>query len=179
MQWKISSVNDLKIISEIRGQSDRAAGIVASAFLEDELANAIQSRLYTNSDVKEALFNGEEAPFGDFSGKINVGFALGLYSNQTRKDLHLIRKIRNRFAHHSAPSSFDDPLKVAEWCDAMTVLTRYNKNPSAFGISEMSPDKLQLTRRDKFTLCVQVIMSWLVTVSQANLPKIPRLTPLL
>jgi hypothetical protein len=180
MPWRFRSVHDLDIIDEIRGQSDRITGIVASAFLEDELADVILSRLYTNSDVKGNLFKGDDAPFGAFYGKIEIGFALGLYTNETRKDMHYIRKIRNRFAHHSAPASFDDPMNIAEWCDAMTVLMRASENLSSFGIPEMPPfDISALTRRDKFILSVQVIMNWLVTVSQACLAKTPHLTPLL
>jgi len=60
MPWKIRTIHDLDIIGEIRGQSDRITGIVAPAFLEEELADTILSRLYTNSDVRENLFKGQD-----------------------------------------------------------------------------------------------------------------------
>jgi hypothetical protein len=46
---------------------------------------------------------------GSFFASIELGYALGLYGNLLRDDLHTIRTIRNAFAHAMKPLTFDTP----------------------------------------------------------------------
>jgi hypothetical protein len=94
---------------EIEKQTDRGAGIVAAAVLEDALTLTIEIRLLElSSDRRDRLF-GRMGPLSNFSAKIELGFALGLFSNEGRKAFDMIRDVRNKFAHEVNISSFDDP----------------------------------------------------------------------
>ena len=91
---------------ELEQQTPRGAAIVAAAVLEDLLALVIQRRLIELSSKRtEALF-GKMAPLSTFSAKIEMGFALGLYGEDGRAYLDLIRDVRNKFAHKFDPLTF-------------------------------------------------------------------------
>ena len=49
-------------------------------------------------DSPHQLFDGTGA-LATFSAKIDIAYAFGLIGTQERADLHIIRKIRNDFAH--------------------------------------------------------------------------------
>jgi hypothetical protein len=94
--------------SELNSQSDRGAGIVAAAVVEDALTSAIRSRLVELSNTRwEALF-GRMRPLSSFSAKIELGMALGLYDDNLRRLLDMLRDVRNLFAHRMEPVSFND-----------------------------------------------------------------------
>jgi hypothetical protein len=44
---------------------------------------------------------------GDFIDRIELGAAMGLLSPNEREDLHVIRELRNRFAHRLQENTFD------------------------------------------------------------------------
>ena len=90
---------------ELEQQTDRGAAIIGAAFLEARLEEAIRSRLIGTGEPVDALFKGE-APLRTFRAKIDMGFALGLFGPRIHRDLNLIRKIRNKFAHHFGAISF-------------------------------------------------------------------------
>jgi hypothetical protein len=48
-----------------------------------------------------------KGPIGSFGAQVNVGFAMGLFNEDTFRDLHIIRRIRNKFAHKLATRDFD------------------------------------------------------------------------
>ena len=54
------------------------------------------------------------------SAKIDFGFALGIYGDETKANLHRLRKIRNKFAHDSDVRDFDIEF-VANLCNALTI----------------------------------------------------------
>ena len=91
---------------------------MATAILESILEEGIVNRLLPMSNShRDALFGGE-ASFATFSAKINLGLSLGLYGNQTKTDINLIRKIRNEFAHY-ANRSFAHP-EISKHCARIT-----------------------------------------------------------
>jgi len=79
-----------------------------------------------DDELQKLLFE-NNGPFETFGAKINVGFALRLYETQSRDDLKLISRIRNRFAHSIAPCSFSD-LDVKQWCEKLHSPERVKKN---------------------------------------------------
>jgi DNA-binding MltR family transcriptional regulator len=58
----------------------------------------------------EKLFEFNQ-PLGNFSNKINIAFCLGLINKLVKKDLDLVRKIRNKFAHDLFTSFEDSQIK--------------------------------------------------------------------
>lgn len=95
---------------ELEEQTDRGLAIIATALLEHHLAVAIEARLLPlSSKLKDNLF-GSRGTLSGFQSKIDMGFALGLYTKDAHRELDTIRKIRNRFAHTPIALSFhDDP----------------------------------------------------------------------
>jgi hypothetical protein len=104
---------DEQITNEIDRQEDRSAAIIAGSFLENRLVMATQAQFkHRNKSVENALFKGV-GPMATFSSKIDFGFLLGLYEDHLRQSLHVIRQIRNAFAHTMTPITFDAPqIKV-------------------------------------------------------------------
>lgn len=106
------------LLREIESTNDRSTAIMGSSFLDHFIGLAITSRLRPISrTLQDKLFEGS-GPFATFSAKINVGFALSLYEDEARHDLHLIRDIRNDFAHSMTPRRFGD-IDIRKLCDQL------------------------------------------------------------
>jgi DNA-binding MltR family transcriptional regulator len=74
-------------------------GIIGATFLEMLLENILREFLIDEEKrVTEELFDGYK-PLSTFSSKITMAYCLGLIYKSVHDDLHLIRKIRNEFAH--------------------------------------------------------------------------------
>ena len=90
-------------------ETDRAAAIVAAAMLDDGLATLLGAFLVEPRKAGESIVDGEQAPLGTFSARINAAHQMGLISPYFARDLHLIRKIRNHFAHSADHLTFETP----------------------------------------------------------------------
>jgi hypothetical protein len=104
--------------TELAQQTDRGAAIIGCALVEDFLTDAIKKRLILTSALRGRLFNYANGPLAHFSAKIDMGFALGLYPNDIRLDMHTIRRIRNRFGHSAPPLEFSDS-EVTKLCSGL------------------------------------------------------------
>jgi hypothetical protein len=93
------------ILTELAHESARAAAIVGAVLVEESLTNLLKSRLNRDQGILDDVFR-PSGPMGTFSTKIKMGFLMGLYSPETRRELDTIREIRNEFAHKIA-RSFD------------------------------------------------------------------------
>ena len=89
-------------------ESDRAVVIIAVALFDEALLNLLKASLVPNPTTSDDLFDSPNAPFSTFSTKISVTHRLGLISKRMARDLHIIRKIRNQFAHNLSGCSFED-----------------------------------------------------------------------
>ena len=81
------------------GESDRGAAVLAAALFQDRLKKAIEEKKFHNVD-------NEVCKRLSLLGTIELGYALGLYDRKTRNGLRVVGKIRNKFAHSSAPLEF-------------------------------------------------------------------------
>lgn len=91
---------------ELSEESDRGAAILAAANFEEWLGSIISGYFAKlNSELKRKLF--ENGTLSTFSAKIDFGFALGFYDKDTLNKLHVIKKIRNKFAHSTKPMRFE------------------------------------------------------------------------
>jgi mannitol operon repressor len=64
------------------------------------------------------LLDGANAPLGTFSARIDASHALGLITDHEEHELHLIRKVRNEFAHSKHGTTFNDQ-KIGDLCRAL------------------------------------------------------------
>lgn len=131
--WKtIGEFEGLKLGQE---SYDRACALVLGAITEQGLETAITSHCIPlkENDV-QWLFGGDQA--GDtainFASKIRLGYALGIYGQETKRDLNMIRHIRNTFAHSQKMISFQTK-EVSDACDSLLFLKRPTSHPWVIG----------------------------------------------
>lgn len=83
----------------LQKESDRGQVLISTGFLEQQLKDVLLAFMRDTPESQE-LFAGANAPLGSFSSRITACFSLGLITEPEHHDLHLLRKIRNSFAHH-------------------------------------------------------------------------------
>jgi DNA-binding MltR family transcriptional regulator len=97
-------------------QNDRAGALVLNAILEHALEKAIASHFVLKYEEAKRLFVGkEEVALANLSTKITLGYYLGIFPEWIRKDLTILKNIRNSFAHSTAPINFEHPA-IQEQC---------------------------------------------------------------
>jgi hypothetical protein len=89
-------------------ETDRGCALVAGSYLDAELKKLLKANLVEDKPTFEKLF-AQDRPLGSFSARIDCSYLIGLIPRTARQDLHLIRKIRNNFAHELWNLSFDSP----------------------------------------------------------------------
>jgi hypothetical protein len=87
-----------EFIKEFGSESDRAAVILGAAKI-DQLLHELLERYLLPSPVSEDTLFSNNGPLGTFSAKVDLAYRLGLIDAQFSKSIHLIRRIRNSFAH--------------------------------------------------------------------------------
>ena len=91
-------------------ETDRGCAVAAAAFIDEEPKVLLMSALANETKLIEQAVS-QSGPLANFSARIDFALLMGLLSRAVWRDLHLIRKIRNDFAHSPAPLAFDaDPI---------------------------------------------------------------------
>ncbi len=112
-----------EVLKEIAQGSDRVTAIVGGALVEEILTRVLRTFLRPDEKLLDEAFK-FSGPVGSFSAKINIGYLTGLYGELVRKDLHLVRKIRNEFAHQLTATFRTQ--KVAEMAKNLFLAERYS-----------------------------------------------------
>jgi DNA-binding MltR family transcriptional regulator len=92
--------------NNLKSESDRAAVILGTSKIELLLLQIIQKHLLPCPASKDDIFEGE-GPLSTFSSRINLAYRLGLIDATLSHSLHIIRKIRNDFAHETSAGNLD------------------------------------------------------------------------
>lgn len=111
----VRAVTDFR--KTLNQESDRGCALMAAAYLDERLADLLKSYFVDNNKIINKMFD-FNGPFGTFSSRIDSAYALGLLPENVRKDIHLVRKIRNDFAHVSKPITFNDE-PIASRCNEL------------------------------------------------------------
>lgn len=156
MVWSINDEHHRPIYDDLEAQSDRGAAIVGAALLDRRLEEIIRIRL-VEDQITEDLLNQTQA-LSSFGVKINLAFSLGLYGEKIRRDLDLIRRIRNEFAHFERPLNFEDD-SVANRCSELVLPKEYTINNQP--VAPKRP-------RDQFLRAVNIISSLIWNATQDN-----------
>lgn len=93
--------------SSLDRETDRGVALICAAYVEDQLKELLEGEFVDLPKVVDNLFN-HNGPLGTFSAKIDICLVMGLIGQDMHRGLHLIRKIRNTFAHFHWPRSFVD-----------------------------------------------------------------------
>lgn len=111
------TINDYQdMVALFHGESERGAAVLVGSYIENFLGIYLQSKMADQS-LSEKIF-GTNGPLSSFSQRIDFAPAFGLLSPIVCKELHLIRKIRNHFAHHPKEASFSTS-PAREWVGSM------------------------------------------------------------
>ena len=101
----------LELFKHMNAKSPRGMVLVPAAELDRLLFQALQGLLADGKGLEE-LIKDNDGPLSTFSARINLAHALRIINDEELRDLHLIRKIRNDFAHH-IDVSFETPAIVS------------------------------------------------------------------
>jgi len=96
------------LFDQFQKESDRAAVILVVSIIDENLTTILKSYLVPNPSSSDSLFDNAMSPLSNFSSKIDMCYRLGLISGKFARDLHIVRKIRNSFAHDIYGCSFDN-----------------------------------------------------------------------
>jgi len=114
-------------VSTLNRESDRGCALTASAMLDEALLESIESCLVDDEEVASQLFR-SSGPIGTFSARTDLAHVLGLLSPNVRRDLILIRKIRNQFAHSPIDTNFETQ-EVSNRCTQLKLGSSSNTQP--------------------------------------------------
>lgn len=109
-----NELNDF--LDEFQRETQRAAPVLGAAYLDAVLEKLLRDSFATDLGRIDKLFDGGAGPLGTFSAKIRTAYALGLLTKEDADDLHLVRRIRNRFAHAPHRLNFETQ-QIHEWCE--------------------------------------------------------------
>ena len=93
---------------EFSKESDRASVILAAALLDQAIETLLKAKLVPNPTQSDSLFDGGNAPISTFSAKIDLAYRIGVIPGHIARELHLVRRIRNAFAHNVTGCTFSD-----------------------------------------------------------------------
>jgi hypothetical protein len=125
----------------------RAAGLV-SGTLEIALRWKL---LVENKQANDRMFKGNGA-LATFEKRINEAHRLKLIDDVTRKDAHLVRRIRNEFAHTREKLHFDSS-KVTALAEQLSTYEAATSNQDAFlkaagSVSDQAQKTVRALRED-------------------------------
>jgi DNA-binding MltR family transcriptional regulator len=126
-------------MKQLMEESDRGAALAGIAYLDELLGRLFKAQMLTEK-VSEELF-GRFGPLSSFSSRIDVAYCLGWIGPETYRDLNLLRKIRNDFAHAHEPVTFSDAA-VQSRCSELQI-------PKGFGY--------RLKPRDQFLFAASML----------------------
>ncbi len=113
-------------LPELNKESDRGCVMVACSYLDELLRRTLLAFL-VEVPTSVDLVEGFNAPLGTMSTRAAAAYSLGLIREKEFKELEILRRLRNRFAH-GVHVSFD-MQDVKALCQNLTMSAR-NGDPS-------------------------------------------------
>lgn len=123
----------VRVIAQLDAASDQALAILAVVYLGHLLRLLIFAALALDrfpEAAEEFLFEGRDTGLATFYSRIEMAKSLGEISDGEARDLDLIRKVRNRFAHALGDLSFDTE-DISNRCRELTTARATGAAPSA------------------------------------------------
>jgi DNA-binding MltR family transcriptional regulator len=103
-----------KSIARFTKQGDRGTALVAAAWLDDALEVRIRAAFRSDKGTADDVFR-PDGPLGSFAARIKIAYLLDLIEPLARRDLDLVRRIRNDFAHARSDLYFKTP-RIKDRC---------------------------------------------------------------
>ena len=112
------------LIEEFLKESDRASVILSATMLDNALETLLRTYLVPIGSQQDNLLEGRYAPISSFSARIDLAHRIGLISTKLCRDLHMVRGIRNEFAHNVTGCDFNNQSisdRIAELKRSMVI----------------------------------------------------------
>ncbi len=122
------------LIKEFERETDRAAVVLTASLFDNAIGNLLKKFLLPSSGDQDELFDVPNSPLGSFHSKIQTTLRLGLISQRFARDLNLIRKIRNEFAHNVSHVNLDEGRVKDYLTTLLSSSDIIRKNPRARSI---------------------------------------------
>ena len=135
-------------LDELQEESDRSCALLAAAFLDEQLRALLEGFLVDDPKSVGQLFEGS-GPLATLSSRIDLAYVLGFITPTELRDLGLIRKIRNQFAHELHGLSFETEA-ISARCNEL----------EAYGLVARMTDA---TPRMRFVTTVALVANWIAT----------------
>lgn len=127
IDWFENFKGDRTFVVTLRNESDRACAVLGAAVLDRIVGDLLRAAMAEGTP--KALFEGY-GPLASFSARIDVCLGLGIISLDECRDLHLIRKIRNTFAHEMDHTLTFTSKPVADRIAELRIVDAMFANPS-------------------------------------------------
>lgn len=119
-------------------ENDRSLAIVGAALIDEQLEELLTSFFIEQPKITESLLS-PTGPLGAFGVRNQLAYALGLIDKPTFRDIRLIQRIRNQFAHVSADIDFLDDrlqglvsgLEIPQWVEIQWKGEPKDENPNS------------------------------------------------
>ena len=95
----------------------RTSGILWPAIIESRIDALLKTGLRSEEKVFKDLFQ-PGGSLGNYTIKVQLAYLLGWLEKDLYEDLHLVIKIRNRFAHTLEANNYKDE-KICSWLRSM------------------------------------------------------------
>jgi DNA-binding MltR family transcriptional regulator len=121
---EISDIFDVVIEfrQSLSAETDRGCALMAGEFLSNELGALLRRHFVDDAKACDAVLEDHNGTLGTFSSRIKFAYLLGLIGPIARRELSLVRKIRNEFAHDHKPLDFTAE-HIANRCRELRVHT--------------------------------------------------------
>ena len=160
-----------KLIKQFDKETDPAAAILAGAMIENALERLLRKFLVPSASNEDDLFDGSYKPLSTFAAKITAAHRCGLISSKFCRDLHIIRRIRNYFAHNTEGSDFSEgsiKQRVKELVDSFTDLVEDARKGDRFKEGPNIRDDF-LISATWMLMCLEMAMDDVKTLPQKKL----------
>jgi len=116
---------------ELDKETDRSVAIIAVAIIDETLKQLIEIFLIKPKNKEHCIFSSVNSSLGSLSSKINASFQFGFISEEMHRDLQLLRKIRNDFAHKPFDLTFNSDSIKSRVIELDKVSDYISRNPVA------------------------------------------------
>jgi DNA-binding MltR family transcriptional regulator len=159
--YGIDSAEIARIYRELSRENDRNAVIIATSIIDDILSLKIRSltKVGTAKELK-ALFS-DNGPFGSLYSKVEWLYCIGELQENIRRDINIIRKMRNDAAHMWRAFQLNDDryIKTMEKMSFFSIV----KSVRGFIAQQegVSLESVQMDQRVCFILMTSLIIALL------------------
>lgn len=130
---------------------DMVAALLGATLVEHQVDQAIRAHLKHSDDRMWGRLTDPAGPLNNFSSKVSLGFALGLYDINIFENLHIVRDVRNAFAHARTLLTFQHPT-VRTAIEKMRPI-RYRKR-----LVTVATLAVEAEKRSYLQLCFSIFM---------------------